>query len=113
MHRMAGALSDYVADQRAPDQCQVADQVEHLVPAALIGKPEPFRIANAGTGEADSVGERSAANQAHITHLVQIALEAERASPGDLTRVWLRGQVDIDFLASSQWMPKIGGARYA
>ena len=36
VHRMTGALRDHVSQQRPADQRQIADQVQRLVPAALV-----------------------------------------------------------------------------
>src|SRR5258708_2947764 len=89
VHGVAGALGDHVTEQGLSDQRQVPDQVESLVPAALIVEPQAARIENSGTVETYSVIERGASNQAHIKHLVQLVFETERSSRSDLDGVAL------------------------
>ena len=38
VHRVPGALGDHVPQKRLADQRQVADQVEHFMPAALVAE---------------------------------------------------------------------------
>src|SRR5215475_4517882 len=44
MHSMTGTLRDDIAEQRAAEQRQIADQVQRLVAAALIWRAEAFGI---------------------------------------------------------------------
>src|SRR5476649_2005807 len=81
---MPRAFGDHVTQQRPPQQRQVPDQVQRLMPAALIGRPQPAGVHHAGVGEADGVLERRPANQAHVAHLVQIGFPTEGAGESDL-----------------------------
>ncbi len=44
---MPGPLRDHMPQQRTAEQRQIADQIERLVAAALVGETQPARIQHA------------------------------------------------------------------
>src|SRR5262249_18896883 len=74
---VAGVAGDDVADHRAPQQGQVADEVEDLVPHELITIAQPVEYAV--LPEYDRVGHRSTTRQPVATELAEILQEAVRS----------------------------------
>ena len=44
VHGVSGAFRNHVTQKRLADQSQIADQVQRLMPAAFIGKPQTARV---------------------------------------------------------------------
>ena len=86
VHGVPGALGDHVPEQWPADQGQIADQIQRLVPAALIREPKSARIPNPISLEANRIIERSPANQCsagEIGRLMASArVTAEMTLPG-------------------------------
>ena len=85
-----------------PISAKVADQIERLVAAALVGETQSARIQHACAIEADRVVERRAANQSHVAHLVQFVLESERARRRDLGGIALGRHLHFQRLPPDQ-----------
>src|SRR5579884_3701571 len=112
VHGVPGALGDDVAQQRTADERKVADQVQRLVTAAFVGKAEATGILHvAVVTETDGVVQGGATNEAHLTHLLQIALEAEGARGGKLASVAVGRDFEVDALSADQrvWVEDIAG----
>src|ERR1039458_7019036 len=69
-----------------------------LVAAALVGRAETAGVEDAGGSEADGVFQGSAADQAHVAHLVEIGLPAEGAGEGDFGGIAFGGHVEFQGL---------------
>jgi hypothetical protein len=91
MERVAGFAGFNAAEEREADEGEVADQVEGLVAAKLVGVAEGA-IHYAILGEDDCVVEGAAADEAHGAERFDIGFEAEGAG----TRKQLAEGVGID-----------------
>src|SRR5580704_15703425 len=104
MHGMPGSLGDYVPEQWLTDQSQVADQIQRLVPAALVRETQTIPVSDPLAMETDGVVERGSANQPHVTHLVQFVFEAEGSSRRDLLGIAFRRHLHVERLPSDERM---------
>src|SRR5262249_20233549 len=101
---MTGSLGNHMTEKRLSDQSQVSDQVESFVPAALVLEAKPFRIPDRFPIGTERILERSAANQSHVSHLIQFMRESESAGRRDFRSVALGRDFQIERLAADQRM---------
>src|SRR5580658_5916078 len=93
-----------MAQKRLPDESEIADKIERLVAAALVGETQSFGILHPLAIETDGVGKRRAANQTHVAHLIQLMRESKGARRRDLLRVALGRHFQIERLVANQGM---------
>ena len=106
---VAGALGDDEAAERTADEREVADEIERLVAAEFVGETE--RAVDDGVaGEDESVLVGTAADEAHLAHAVEIALEAEGAGGSEQMAEGIAIDVKIDVLAADGGMREVDGA---
>ena len=78
VHGMARALGHHAALQAAPGQCQVADQVEHLVPHKLVSITQGT-VEHGAAADDDRARLAGAADQAHVAQHRLVFAKAEGA----------------------------------
>ena len=98
MHGVAGALRNHVPQQRTANQSQIADQVQRLVPAALVGEAHSAFVKHRGLIETDGVFQRCATNQAHVAQLCQFVFKSECPCGRDLGGVVVGGNFHFQAL---------------
>src|SRR5579872_99490 len=107
---MARAVRNYVPQNLFPQQRQITNEVQHLVPHKLIIKSQR-RILHAISGKHDTVLSRCPADQSHIAHLLLILSRAEGASRRDLAKVISVSQLHAEGFLADKPMRKINGVR--
>ena len=80
---MAGLVRDDVAEDRASQQIEIADQVEHLVAGEFVGEAQR-RVNHLLIVDQDQIVQPPAAGEAHLGQLVKLVHEAEGARRCDL-----------------------------
>src|SRR5215212_7705623 len=78
VERVAGAMSDKMADDRVAHEREVADSIEDLVADELVLEAERV-VEDAGLAEDDGVVERAAERQAVLSQHLDILEERKRA----------------------------------
>src|SRR5215813_3028078 len=82
VHGMAGAFSDDMADQGMAQQRQISDQVENLVAAKLVRKPQAFGIHHSLPRQHHRVLKRPTPDQTAVTQYLNFLQEAKGACRG-------------------------------
>src|SRR5579872_6684549 len=103
---MSRLMSHDAGLQRTTDECEITDQVERFVAAILIWKAQR-RIQQGSFVEHQSIGERTAPNQAHLLQLSEILDEAEGARGGQIRSEGLAIHGHFDFLRANSRMAVI------
>jgi len=109
---VAGFAGFHAAEERQADESQVADQVEGLVAAELIGIAEGA-VHDAVLGEDDGVIEGAAADEAHGAERLDIGFEAEGAGAGENLAEGFGIDEHFDFLLADKRVGKVDVATYA
>src|ERR1700682_5814933 len=80
-----GAMRGDLTDHGAPDESEVAVEIEDLVPYDLVAEPQR-PVHDAALIQDDAVLHRAAASEARRAELLHVTHESECASRGDLAR---------------------------
>src|SRR5579864_3395270 len=83
MARLAGC---HVADYRAPQEIEVADQVEHLMTRELVRKAQR-RVHDFLVIDEDQIVETPAARETHLRQFSKLTYESEGSRRRNLVRV--------------------------
>src|SRR5215472_2177082 len=112
MKGMASLMSLNTSQERHAGQSKVANQIERLVAAKLVGKAQGA-VHNAVLSQHDGVFERTTTDKAHFSQRRYIALKTERPRAGQQMSEGLRADSDFHFLLSHQRMPEVDVAANA
>ncbi len=106
MHRMSRPLRNYLPQNWPSDQCQIANQIKHLVPHWLIGVTQTLRIQYPLLGETNRILKRGPTNQPHISHLIQLMLETKSACRSNIFGITVWSNFKLQFLPTYHWVIK-------
>lgn len=106
VQRMARLMGFHPRQERQTHQGQIANQVQSLVSAKLVGEAQRA-VHDAVLGEDDGVFERSTADQAHGPQRLDIAVEAEGARAGKQVAESVSAHDHLYFLLADQRMWEI------
>src|SRR5262245_9524563 len=108
MHSVTGTISNHVGQNSPPNQRQISNQIQDLVPNELVWITQG-RIYQTVAGKDDRVLLRGTADQALLTHELGLVKEAEGAGGGDFREIVAVGQIQCPALAADQSMGKVDG----
>src|SRR3954447_3261982 len=106
VERVAGLRGADLADDRAADEREIAQQIEDLVADELVAEAE-VAADHAFVVEHDAVLDRAAAGEAGSAHLLDIAQEAKRAGRRDFLEETVVVEVELQRLPSDDRVAEI------
>ena len=107
VHGMPCALGDHMTEQGLADQGEVTDEIESLMAATLVWKPETAWVHDVLPIEADGAVEVRPADKAHVPHLIELPREAEGSSRRNFRSVALRRHFEFQNLPLDERMIEV------
>ena len=95
---VAGAHGDDMAEQRASDQGEVADDIEDLVTDEFVRKTERLFAQHGVVADDNGIFEAAAADEAFLHERLDVFVVDEGAGGGDVVFVNLRGDFEAEVL---------------
>src|SRR4030095_9283643 len=99
-------------EDRHPEQCEIADDVDDFVTNKLIGTSQPFFVENASfRRQHDCVIKRPATSEAHVPQRFNLLKKPKRSGRSEMSRELPVGNFDVIPLSSDHRMRELNQTR--